>query len=113
MKFEIQPIAFVRSPRVELADDDWGGVASVIELAPELPHESLVGLDAFSHVEVLYVFDQVNEDKIERSARHPRGNTERIDRIDLVRASVGSCASKRRSSRSSDSMQSTERQWSI
>src|SRR5262249_493431 len=64
----------VRSPRVEVVDDDWGAVRSVIELAPELPEESLLGLDSFSHVEVLYVFDRVSQAKIERTARHPRNN---------------------------------------
>lgn len=74
MSFQIQPIAFVRSARAEVMDDDWGAVTSIIELAPDLPPESLLGLDAFSHVEVLYVFDRVTEDKIERTARHPRNN---------------------------------------
>jgi tRNA-Thr(GGU) m(6)t(6)A37 methyltransferase TsaA len=75
MIFEMRPVAFVRSPRVEATDDDWGGVASTIELAEDVPAESLIGLEAFSHVEVFYVFDRVAEDEIEHSARHPRGNT--------------------------------------
>lgn len=75
MKIEIRPVAFVRSPRVELTDDEWGRVVSVIELADGVPAESLTGLDAFSHIEVLYVFDQVDEASVEHAARHPRGNT--------------------------------------
>jgi len=70
----IRPVAFVRSPRVETIDDDWGAVASAIELADDVPAESLTGLDAFSHVEVFFVFDRVAESEIESGARHPRGN---------------------------------------
>jgi len=75
MKIEIEPLAFVRSPRVDTSDDDWGGVRSVIELAPDLPADSLIGLEDFSHVEVLFFFDRVAPDTIERGTRHPRGNT--------------------------------------
>lgn len=67
-------IAIVRSPRVDLDDDDWGAVSSVIELVPEMSAESLLGLEDFSHVEVLFVFDRVSEASIEQTARHPRGN---------------------------------------
>lgn len=74
MKIEMTPVAFVRSPRGEATDDNWGTVASVIELADDVPAESLTGLDAFSHIEVLFVFDRVAEDAVEHAARHPRGN---------------------------------------
>jgi len=75
MTIEIRPVAFVRSSRVEPIDDGWGAVTSVIELVEDVPAESLIGLDAFSHVEVLFVFDRVGEDAIEPGTRHPRGNT--------------------------------------
>jgi tRNA (adenine37-N6)-methyltransferase len=74
MSIEIEAIAFVKSPRVEVRDDDWGAVASAIELVDGFTADTLSGLDAFSHVEVLYVFDRVAQSAIERSARHPRGN---------------------------------------
>jgi tRNA-Thr(GGU) m(6)t(6)A37 methyltransferase TsaA len=72
--FTILPIATVRSPRTTLADDDWGEVEAVIELAPDVPEESLEGLEAFSHAEIVFVFDRVTEDKIVTGRRHPRGN---------------------------------------
>jgi tRNA-Thr(GGU) m(6)t(6)A37 methyltransferase TsaA len=75
MKIEIEPLAFVRSPRVDLSDDDWGGVKSIVELVPDLPADSLIGLEEFSHVEVIFVFDRVAQDAVERGTRHPRGNT--------------------------------------
>ncbi|HEX2080281.1 MAG TPA: SAM-dependent methyltransferase [Longimicrobium sp.] len=72
--FTIRPIATVRSPRTTLADDDWGGVESVIELAPDVPEESLEGLEAFSHAEIVFVFHRVAAEKIVTGTRHPRGN---------------------------------------
>ncbi len=38
--------------------------------------EALEGLDRFSHIEVVFVFDQVDEADVNLTARHPRGNTE-------------------------------------
>jgi tRNA (adenine37-N6)-methyltransferase len=70
----VAPVAFVRSPRSEIRDDDWGGVVSRIELAEEVPSDSLDGIEEFTHVEAVYFFDQVPEEKIERGARHPRSN---------------------------------------
>lgn len=70
----IAPIGVVRSSREVAADDGWDGEAAAIELDPALPDEALAGLDAFSHVEVLYLFHLVNPLAVERGARHPREN---------------------------------------
>lgn len=75
MPIEMKPIGYVRSPRAELTDDDWGAVASVVELVPDVSPESLLGLEDFSHVEVFFIFDHVAASEIEPTARHPRGNT--------------------------------------
>ncbi|MFI6600918.1 SAM-dependent methyltransferase [Nonomuraea sp. NPDC050536] len=40
------------------------------------PEEALYGLDEFSHLEVVYRFHLVSEEKIETGARHPRNNPE-------------------------------------
>jgi tRNA (Thr-GGU) A37 N-methylase len=74
VSFRIAPVAFVRASRATLDDDVWGGTECVIELADGIPDEALLGLDAFSHAEILYVFDRVGDDEIESGARHPRGN---------------------------------------
>jgi tRNA-Thr(GGU) m(6)t(6)A37 methyltransferase TsaA len=71
----MRPIGIVRSPRDEAIDDNWGDVVSQIELCDDVPTESLDGLDAFSHAEIIYVFDRVTPDKITTAARHPRNNT--------------------------------------
>jgi len=75
MTITLRSVGIVRNQRHDLSDDDWGAVASVIVLDDGVPEESLVGLEDFSHVEVLYLFDRVTEESIEHAARHPRGNT--------------------------------------
>lgn len=70
----ITPIGYVSSPREDISDENWGDVESRIELGPEFGPEALDGIEEFSHVEVIYLFDRVPEDRIERGSRHPRGN---------------------------------------
>jgi tRNA-Thr(GGU) m(6)t(6)A37 methyltransferase TsaA len=75
LDYQVRPIGWVRSGRDEAIDDDWDSVAARIELDPALfTPDALAGLDAFSHVEVLFLFDRVAEAGIERGSRHPRGN---------------------------------------
>ncbi len=68
------PVAFVQNSRTSQTDDFWGGVLSEIILAEGIPAESLAGLDAFSHVEVLFYFDSLGASGESPMARHPRGN---------------------------------------
>ena len=72
--FELETIARVHSPRSGLDDDNWGAVISRIELAQGLDAEALLGLEEFSHAEILFLFDRVKDSAIVRGARHPRGN---------------------------------------
>ena len=72
--FEVREIGTVSSPRDEAIDDDWGGIESVITLADSYPTDALAGLDAFSHVEVVFLFDRVDPDAVATGARVPRGN---------------------------------------
>lgn len=72
----VQPIGWVRSSRAEAIDDQWDSVTARIELDPaRFTPDALAGLADFSHVEVIFVFDQVADSEIVTSARHPRGNT--------------------------------------
>jgi tRNA-Thr(GGU) m(6)t(6)A37 methyltransferase TsaA len=71
----LEPIGFVSSPRDDTSDDYWGDVEARIELCPGFSQEAFDGIEAFSHVEVTFFFDRVLENRIERGARHPRGNT--------------------------------------
>jgi len=73
--FTLSPIGQVDGGRAEAIDDDWGASRAVIRLDPaRFTAEALLGLDAFSHAEVIFLFDQVQESDITTSARHPRGN---------------------------------------
>ncbi|MBJ7512799.1 MAG: SAM-dependent methyltransferase, partial [Acidimicrobiia bacterium] len=47
---------------------------SVIRLDPlQFTKESVLGLEEFSHLEVIYYFHLVEDEKIEFESRHPRG----------------------------------------
>jgi tRNA-Thr(GGU) m(6)t(6)A37 methyltransferase TsaA len=71
----LAPIAFVRSSRSVVEDDDWDKEQVHVELdVSRISSEALTGLDAFSHVEIVYFMDQVEPAKIETGARHPRNN---------------------------------------
>lgn len=70
----IVAIGRVSCRRQEPIDDAWDSVPSEIKLdASVLGPDALVGLEAFSHVEVIYLFDQVGENDVVTGARHPRG----------------------------------------
>ncbi len=76
MAFEIEPIGYVRTSRKEAKDDYWGKTRSLIRLVDSFDAEALQGLQEFSHVEVLFVFDQVEPSKIVSGARRPRNNVD-------------------------------------
>ena len=68
-----QPIGVVVGGRLEILDDNWGGVSCIIRLDQRFGPDCLSGLQDFSHVEVVFFFDRVPEEKIETAARQPRG----------------------------------------
>jgi tRNA-Thr(GGU) m(6)t(6)A37 methyltransferase TsaA len=73
----LKPIGVVHSPIHEPLDDVWGAVTSRIELDhSRFNSESLAGLDAFSHVEIVFLFDRVSDAEIHPGSRHPRGRTD-------------------------------------
>lgn len=75
MTIEMTPIGRVEGGREVPEDDDWGDSRARIVLDPErFDDEALMGLETFSHVEVIYVFDKVAENEIVSGARHPRGD---------------------------------------
>ncbi|MDE1174628.1 MAG: SAM-dependent methyltransferase [Parvibaculaceae bacterium] len=74
MEYAITAIGHVRGGRTDPIDDDWGSSRSIVELAPDrFTSDALAGLDAFSHAEIIFLFDKVPPEKIESGARHPRG----------------------------------------
>lgn len=73
----LRPIGVIRSPIKEVADDCWGGVIATIELdAAQFALECTLGLDQYSHVEVVFLLNRIPPEKIETGARHPRGRTD-------------------------------------
>ena len=71
---EVVPVGHVRGGRAVVEDDGWDAETCRIELdGGVLEPEATFGLEAFSHVEVVYVFDRVDPASVCTGARHPRG----------------------------------------
>lgn len=75
MEITLNPIAIIHNHRQQLIDDHWGNEISEIILADSIPEQALAGIENFSHLEIIYHFHKVEEDKIIYSGR-PRGNPE-------------------------------------
>lgn len=57
--FEITPIGTVRNDRTDIQNtDNWGAVRSTITIDERFGEDCLTGLEGFSHVEVLFLFDR-------------------------------------------------------
>ncbi|MGF1595813.1 MAG: TrmO family methyltransferase [Acidimicrobiales bacterium] len=71
--FEVVPVGVVEGGRIDAIDDDWGAVESDIVLdGAQFGPEVVAGLDEFSHLDVVFVFDRVDPTTINLGARHPR-----------------------------------------
>lgn len=75
MSIVMTPVGRVEGGRTVPEDDDWAGSRARIVLdSKRFSPEALMGLETFSHAEVIYVFDRVTDVQIVTGARHPRGN---------------------------------------
>src|SRR5690242_1694131 len=73
--FQLTPIGTIHCPITTDKEDGWASIISTITLDPaRFTPDSLAGLDAFSHVEIIFLFHNVPERQIETTARHPREN---------------------------------------
>jgi tRNA (adenine37-N6)-methyltransferase len=73
----LTPIGTVRSTRRKAEDDNWDREQVYVELdGTRFSPEALMGLNDFSHVEIIFYMDQVDPNKVEKNARHPRNNPE-------------------------------------
>jgi tRNA-Thr(GGU) m(6)t(6)A37 methyltransferase TsaA len=71
----LEPIGVVVGGRTAAVDDDWGKVESVIRLdRNRFGPAAVSGLDAFSHLCVVFQFHLVGESEVVTGVRHPRGN---------------------------------------
>ncbi|MDJ1467614.1 SAM-dependent methyltransferase [Xanthocytophaga flava] len=73
MEIKIHSVAIVKNTRKTPTDDYWEGVVSEIELADHIPTEAFNQISDFSHLEIIYYFNQVEDRDIVFSGR-PRGN---------------------------------------
>lgn len=69
----VQPIGQIRGGRLQPQDDSWDSEVAQIVLHPRFDAGALAGLEAFSHVEIVFHFHQVTDSEIVTGARHPRG----------------------------------------
>jgi tRNA (adenine37-N6)-methyltransferase len=76
MDYSIRPIAYIRNDRSEVLDDNWDEVLSTVELAQDVPSESLRGLEEFSHVELVFFADWAEDVPPGPWHRRPRANPE-------------------------------------
>jgi tRNA (adenine37-N6)-methyltransferase len=76
MNYTVDPIGFVHAPRQTPEEDFWGAEEAQIVLTNAFPADALLGLTAFSHVEVLFLFHMLDPKEIVIGTRHPRNNPE-------------------------------------
>lgn len=73
--YAVTPIGWVRSERQKLSEKGWDLVSSHIELdTSRFDASSLAGIQTFSHVEIIFFFHKVPENRIELHARRPQNN---------------------------------------
>lgn len=71
------PIGRVSGGRVEATKDYWGNNRATIVLRDDLlAPDALKGLDAHSHIEVVFHFHIDADEPTEAGARHPRGRAD-------------------------------------
>lgn len=74
---EMVPVGHVRGGRTVVEDDGWDAETCRIELdGGVLEPDATLGVEDFSHVEVVYVFDRVDPAAVCTGARHPRGRAD-------------------------------------
>ncbi|WP_372661732.1 SAM-dependent methyltransferase [Hydrogenophaga sp.] len=77
MPIQMQAIGWVRGGRREASKDHWGDNRCRIELdTTRFTAEALLGLEALSHIEVLYHFHLEADEATELGARHPRNRAD-------------------------------------
>ncbi|NGN62431.1 SAM-dependent methyltransferase [Streptomyces sp. A7024] len=71
----LRPVATVTGGRTEIYEDNWGDVTAIIRLDSEqFAPDALTGVEGYSHLEVVFFFDQLDPARIQTGLRHPRNN---------------------------------------
>lgn len=72
---QLRPVGCVVSAIESQRDEGWGEIVAEIHLdESRFEPAALAGLEEFSHLEVLFQFDQLDETAVENKSRHPREN---------------------------------------
>jgi tRNA-Thr(GGU) m(6)t(6)A37 methyltransferase TsaA len=80
--YSIEPIGFVKNNRQKPEDDFWGGVVSEIIISDKISEESILGIEDFSHLEIIFYFHLADLAKINISATIPRDD-KRFPRVGI------------------------------
>jgi tRNA-Thr(GGU) m(6)t(6)A37 methyltransferase TsaA len=72
--FTLTAVAEVAGGRAAPDDDRWDSETAEIVLDARFGPEAFAGLDSFSHAEVVFLFDRIDEAAVNTGARRPRGN---------------------------------------
>ena len=70
----VTAIGVVHASRTEPTDDGWDAVVSSIELDERFDAAVTLGLEAFSHLEVIYAFHLLGDEPAFEASRRPRSN---------------------------------------
>ncbi|MBB5801594.1 tRNA-Thr(GGU) m(6)t(6)A37 methyltransferase TsaA [Saccharothrix ecbatanensis] len=71
----LRPVAHVVGGRGEMVEDNWHDVRAVIRLdAESFTASAVLGLEHFSHIEVVFLFDRLDHTPEHNEPRPPRGN---------------------------------------
>ncbi|MHA5053524.1 SAM-dependent methyltransferase [Streptomyces sp. SD15] len=71
----LRPVGQVVGGRSEVFEDDWGDVRAVIRLdGASFTASAVLGLEHFSHLEVVFLFDRIDSATVHSEPRPPRGN---------------------------------------
>jgi len=76
MDITMVPVARVRGGRTDPTDDGWGDELCILELEERFSTESIAGLEAFSHLDVVFLFHLVDDSEVTTGARRPRGRAD-------------------------------------
>lgn len=73
--YDVEPVAYVVGGRVEPTDDYWGGTRSIIRIdGSRFDADATAGLEAFSHLEIVFRFHLTDPTDLNLGARRPRDN---------------------------------------
>ncbi|MGV9777692.1 SAM-dependent methyltransferase [Streptosporangium sp. NPDC003464] len=71
----LRPVGHLVGGRGEMYEDDWHDVRSVIRLdGGSFTASAVLGLEHFSHLEVVFLFDRIDPAAVHSEPRPPRGN---------------------------------------